>query len=82
LGLGCFGRLILGCLVTKVPGVRQGSVLACQTVPLSGLDSFDALRSRHLHGSIGNMDDHHKLEEERPFEDAILSDVEAHDFKC
>jgi hypothetical protein len=45
---------------------------------LLGLDSNDALRTRHLHDSVGSMDDCHELEEERSPKDAVV----AYDFDC
>jgi hypothetical protein len=53
------GRLILSCFVSEAPGVRQLSVLTCQGISLIDLDGDDALWIRHLHSSIGSVDDRH-----------------------
>jgi hypothetical protein len=76
------GSMFLSRLVLKVPDMRQCSVFACQSVSLIGLDGDDAFQTRLLYGSIGNVNDCHKLLEERPLEDAIVADVEACDFEC
>jgi hypothetical protein len=57
--LGRLGRLILSCFVSEAPGVQQLSVLTCQGISLIDLDGDDALWIRHLHSSIGSVDDRH-----------------------
>jgi hypothetical protein len=52
-------------------------VLTCQSVLLVSLDCDHALGTRHLHCGIGSVDDCHEIQEERPPQDAIVSDVEA-----
>jgi hypothetical protein len=46
------------------------------------LKDGNAFWSRHLDGDVGSVDDRHKLKEERPPQDTIVSDVEAGHFKC
>jgi hypothetical protein len=44
---------------------------------LVGLDGDHALGARHLQCSIVSVDDCHKLQEERPHDDAVVPDVKA-----
>jgi hypothetical protein len=57
-------------------------LIFCQSIQLIGLDHDDTLRSSHLHGSIGSVDDRHELEEEGPPHDAFVANVEASNFEC
>jgi hypothetical protein len=55
------GRLILSCIFTESPGMRQCHVLTCQGITLVSLDGDHALRARRLQRSLGSVNDHHKL---------------------
>jgi hypothetical protein len=46
------------------------------------LNGDDTLQSKHLHGNVGSVNDRHELEEERPPQDEVAVNVEAHNFKC
>jgi hypothetical protein len=37
---------------------------------------------QHLDGGVGSVDDRHKLQEEMPPQDTVVSDVEAGHFEC
>jgi hypothetical protein len=69
-------RLILSCFFTESPRMRQCDILTCQGITLIGLDGDHALGARHLQCGIDSVDDHHKLQEERPPEDAVVPNVE------
>jgi GT2 family glycosyltransferase len=74
--------LLLGCLFVEAPCMCQCCVFTCQSVSLIGLDCYYVLGARHLHSSIGSVDDRCKLQEERSFEDAVVAVVEAGNFEC
>jgi hypothetical protein len=48
---------------------------------LIALDGDYTLWAMHLYGGIGGVDDHHKLQEERPPEDAVVPNVKAGHFE-
>jgi hypothetical protein len=62
--------------------MHQYCVLTCQSVSLNYLDGDYALWARHLHSSIGSVDDRHKLQEERPPKDAVVANVKVCSFEC
>jgi hypothetical protein len=49
---------------------------------LIGLKDDYAFWTWHLDGGVGRVDDYHKLKEERPPQDTVVSDVEASHFEC
>jgi hypothetical protein len=49
---------------------------------LVSLDGNHALAPRHLYSGIDSVDDCHKLQEEMPPKDAVITNVEVDHFEC
>jgi hypothetical protein len=62
--------------------VGQCCVLTCQSIPLVNLDCDQTLGARHLHCGIDSVDDSHEFQEERPPQDAVVTDVDVGRLKC
>jgi hypothetical protein len=57
--------------------MHQCRVLTCQGITLVSLDGYHAHGARHLQRSMVSVDDCHKLQEERPPKDTVVSNVKA-----
>jgi hypothetical protein len=59
----------------------QCFILTCQSVSLVSLDGDHTLGVGYLHSGIGSVDDRHKLQEEMPPKDEVVTYIEAGNFE-